>query len=275
MKKYFIYSKPFIYALPSVLIGIVVMYLQGISATIYMQNLVFLILGSIIACIYIKQRFTVKNTYETIIVCILILCSTFISAGIENIHRWISIGPLRLNVAFIFLPILLISINKLIEIDKQNISYICMIAVVIILLLQPDASMTTAFSGALIPIICSNYKSKVNAGIVLSILFIFVVISWLNLDSLPAVSYVENIIILAKESGWIYLLFSVFSFFIMLVPFAIINIQKSNIVISMSLGSFFIIVILCTIFGNFPVPLMGYGISPIIGYMLAVAHMQK
>lgn len=46
-------------------------------------------------------------------------------------------------------------------------------------------------------------------------------------------------------------------------------------VISTSLGLFFFVLILSAILGNFPVPLIGYGSSPIIGYLISVSYMEK
>ncbi len=181
------------------------------------------------AYVCMKHSFKIKNTYLTLVISILILSLTCVSPGIEDIHRWISIGSIRLNVAFICLPILLISINNLINIDKKHICYILIIVIV-------------------------------------TILGIFIVISWINLDNLAPVSYVEDIVILAQESGFIYLLFSLASFFVMIMPFGINVIHQSNSVISMSFALFFMTLILCGLFADFPVPLMGYGISPIIGY---------
>lgn len=40
---------------------------------------------------------------------------------------------------------------------------------------------------------------------------------------------------------------------------------------SICVGLYFIIILISTLFGNFPVPLMGYGISPIIGCFILIS----
>ena len=45
--------------------------------------------------------------------------------------------------------------------------------------------------------------------------------------------------------------------------------------ISRYIGFYYIIIILSMLFGNFPAPLMGYGISPIIGYYLSLIWYQN
>ena len=44
---------------------------------------------------------------------------------------------------------------------------------------------------------------------------------------------------------------------------------------SMCVGLYFIIILISTFWGNFPVPLMGYGISPIIDYFIAITWYAK
>lgn len=44
---------------------------------------------------------------------------------------------------------------------------------------------------------------------------------------------------------------------------------------SICIGLYFAILLLSTLFGNFPVPLMGYGFSPIIGYFISIMWYTK
>jgi hypothetical protein len=41
--------------------------------------------------------------------------------------------------------------------------------------------------------------------------------------------------------------------------------------LSFSLGIYFLISLLSSFFGNFPVPIIGYGTSPFIGYLIAIS----
>lgn len=279
--KIYKYMVPFFYALPSVLVGTLVMYIHNVSATIYLQNLVFLIICNVISSAYMFWTYNTKITTKEIwtisiaIASVIFLGSSFLAEGIDGVHRWIHIGPINLNSAFIALPILLIVINKLIENNHLKICIVLILAVAIILYLQPDASMISAFTVALLPVFFTECKNRLWDLVVAVILLFLSAISWCNLDSLQPVSYVENIIILAKESGWIYLIFCIAALLVMLWPFVKPNKCQQRKVISMSLGLFFFTLIMSTLFGNFPVPLIGYGISPILGYMISAAYVTK
>ena len=62
-------------------------------------------------------------------------------------------------------------------------------------------------------------------------------------------------------------LVALFSLLLLITPF--IHYPKKNDV-SISLGIYFLILLLATFFGHFPVMLMGYGVSPIIGYYIGL-----
>ena len=222
-----------------------------------------------------EYSFKMNGICVIVIVSVLLLCSSFLSTGIEGVHRWIQVGPISLNTAFICLPVLLIAINKLMALGQSKVCYILIPIIAGVLFLQPDASMISAFSIALLPIIMSNPISKLFKYCALTILLILSVISWWNIDNLHPVAYVEDIIVLAKEGGWLYLLLCVISLFSLLLPFVKIDRYQQDGIISVSLGLFFFVLILSTLVGDFPVPLIGYGISPIVGYMISVAYVEK
>jgi len=95
------------------------------------------------------------------------------------------------------------------------------------------------------------------------------VFAWYNLDSLPAVSYVEDILSLAWKISGVFGICSVLSLVLLPLPFFVLA-SKENRTIAYSLGLYFSMILLVTIFGNFPVMVMGYGISPIIGYFIGL-----
>lgn len=177
-------------------------------------------------------------------------------------------------MAFISLPVLLIAVYEMKKNRHSNICHILILIVAVVLFLQPDASMLSAFSIALIPFYYGNNKNKF-LKYSWTILLILSCISWANPADLDPVPYVEDIILLASNQSLIYLLCCVLSFMILLRPFFNRNICAHCKSISISFGLFFLVLILSTLLGNFPVSLIGYGVSPIIGYLLSVSYVPK
>lgn len=272
MKKQFI---PFFSALPSVLAGTLIMYICGISINIYIQNIIYLIIFSVLAGTYISKKYVIKQNrcYLISIINVLLLFSSLFFHGMSDVHRWINIGPIALNAAFITVPILLICIYIFSNSGHLQICYSLILIIAVILFLQPDASMLTAFLVALIPFYYANKNKLWKYSWI--ILLILAGVSWINIDTLEPVSYVEDILILAMNISWGYLFCFGLSFFVLLWPFFKRNHDKQYREISASLGLFFLCLIVSTLFGNFPVPLVGYGISPIVGYLASVSYVEK
>ncbi len=101
-------------------------------------------------------------------------------------------------------------------------------------------------------------------------LSLIIIFTWIYLDNLPPVAYVEDIVRMVSKMGIVWLALGITSLVILPLPFILFPPQNSKL-LSICLGIHFIVVLASTLFGNFPVPLMGYGISPILGYFIAIA----
>lgn len=143
------------------------------------------------------------------------------------------------------------------------------LAVSILLALQPDASQTTGFVVPMILLLLDKADKSVIRYSVSILISVIPLISWIYIDSLPPIAYVEGIIMMVKNLGTVWLLIGIYSLALLPLPFIILP-SKCYRLISFCLGLYFIIILISTVFGNFPVPLMGYGISPIIGYFIAI-----
>ena len=101
---------------------------------------------------------------------------------------------------------------------------------------------------------------------------VFVIMSWVFLDDLAPVPYVEDIIFLVADLGIVWFVLGILSLLLLLSPFFFYG--KKNI-ISLTLGVYFLMAMIVTLFGHFPLPIMGYGISPIIGYFIAISWLKR
>ena len=140
---------------------------------------------------------------------------------------------------------------------------------VLIFLFQPDASLVTAFSAAAVMLLIRKNSSNITKGLILIAAIGASAMAWYNLDSLPAISYVEDILSLAWEISGFFGICSVLSLMLLPLPFFVLA-GKENRTMAYSLGMYFSLILLATLFGNFPVMVIGYGISPIIGYFIGM-----
>lgn len=247
----------------------------GVGFHIWIQNMFIWVVG--ISFCYVMST---KNTFKFLDISplsiltflIFLLIMPFWFNGIEGVHRWITFGPFNFYIASICLPILIINLWTL-SINK-NLSFMIgfMFLIEGILLLQPDAGQITAFASASTIILWRAIENSIWKYISLLLLAFFVIASWIFLDHLAPVPYVEQIIFLVANMGSIFLCLGVLALLLLIYPF-FIPWKKDT--LSLALGLYFLMTILVTFAGHFPMPIMGYGISPIIGYLIAITAIQK
>lgn len=263
---------PFIVTLPSVMIGVIAMRFHGVPVFTYGQNIFCLVITGIISYFVISAK--AKGKFEnfanvTPFLGLLLLIFTLFGSGFQEVHRWVSIGPINFYVSSIILPCIMIGLWRVLQGKEWWISVIITACIALILTVQPDASQLTAFGIPMIIFILSKEGNKLFRFGIAGLLSVLIVFSWVFLDSLPPVSYVENIIRLVAEMGTMWLVFGITSLVILPLPFILFPPPDSKL-LSFGLGIYFAAILLSTQFGNFPVPLMGYGISPILGYFLSI-----
>ncbi|MFH7817977.1 hypothetical protein [Neobacillus thermocopriae] len=261
--------------LPSILIGTLAMVSYGVTVSLWMQNIIIWIIGTTLSSVFIiknkKRKFFIGNFSYTIIIVTLLILPFFFN-GLDGVHRWLSFGPINLYIASIILPLLLIHIWKLALNKREHYVLGLTIITSVILLFQPDAGQLTAFACA-----TAFFVWKILSNRMIKILFItftaaICVISWVFLDDLAPVPYVEHIIFLVADLGNFWFILGIFSLILLLFPFFFYG-RKS--MISLSLGVYYLMTMIVTLIGYFPMPIMGYGISPIIGYLISITWLNK
>lgn len=263
---------PLLITIPSIVIGIAAMYYNKVPTSIWAQNAAYLVVIGLISYFVALSKPKVRGSqfYNiSILISILFILLTFINAGMEGVHRWVSIGIIRFNVSMIVLPIIIISTWRLLQANQLWAAVITIVAVSILMLVQPDASQLTGFTIPMIVMLYNRSDKKLLRLFIIGILTVLVILSWVFLDNLPAVAYVEEIVGLLANMGLLWIALGVISLVILPVPFILFP-PKNLILPSRCLGLYFILILISTLFGNFPVPLMGYGISPIIGYFISI-----
>lgn len=262
----------FTLTIPSIAIGVLAMYQNHVPFAIWGQNIGCLILMSVISFLLITHKSNIAgNRYNQLLlpaaICALIL--PFANQGMEGVHRWISIGAVKLNVAMIVLPMILLELYQVLKIRGLTYAGVSAFIILLVLFFQPDASQLTGFAISVMIMLSLNTRSKKIRFLITGVSVLFIVLSWIRLDHLPPVNYVERILVMVADMGWIWFVSGVISLAILPAPFLLLP-PKNAVSVSRYIGCYYIVILLSTLFGNFPVPLMGYGISPIVGYYLSL-----
>ncbi|MCW3074670.1 MAG: hypothetical protein JWP69_1739 [Flaviaesturariibacter sp.] len=256
---------PFI-PLPATILGTCTMIYFDVPTYIWLLNITFVCLGTFTSLFFLRNPILPKksNPFIVFVILIILLLGTFYDNGIMNVHRWINFGSLQLNIGLLVSPLMLIQISR---ITNPKLAILFSAIATIIFFLQPDASLVSAFSVSIFVLLLRKFKAEVFTISYLLFTLFMVSYAWYNLDNLEPVSYVENIISLTKEISMALYLGSLISLLLLIIPFIYYS-KKDD--LSISLGIYFLVLLLATLFGHFPVMLMGYGISPIIGYFIGL-----
>lgn len=285
LKNWFMYL---FFAVPSIAIGAIIMYLNEVPTVIWLQNVIAFVVFSLISRIVVTKHLESKKSKDivAIVIIVLLLGMTFLNDGMEGVHRWIKVKGMWINVAMILMPALLILMGNLLEKEdyieeEKKLTKSCLLfailisgVVLVMLMLQPDASQLTGFAIPAAILICRKNKNLWFRSFFVCIVVGLVAISWIHLDHLPAVEYVENIVQLTAKSGTLWLIAGIIALILQPIPFFLLR-NKQIKSIARCVGLSIILINIATLFGNFPVPLMGYGISPIAGYVIALTMLYR
>ncbi|RLL40599.1 hypothetical protein D8M04_18810 [Oceanobacillus piezotolerans] len=268
------YFNSYFVMVPAIIIGTIAMVSFGVSPAIWVQNILIWIIGTVVGSIYLKRKKenVDRGNLALSIVLIALLVLPFGFAGIDGVHRWVTLGPISIYIASIILPFILIQYWTLVLNNRKQYAIGLTFLILIILLLQPDAGQLTAFACAAFIMMWKTIRHWTMKALSFIFMTALVIVSWVFLDDLAPVPYVEEIIFLVADLGNVWLLLGILSLVLLIIPF--FSYGKMN-PISLSLGVYFLLTMVVTFLGDFPMPIMGYGISPIIGYFIAITWLKK
>lgn len=205
---------------------------------------------------------------------------TLFSKGEESVHRWLSLGPFRLNASMALVPVVIFAISDLLRHNRVGAMALAL-SVLVILVLQPDAGQLTAFGFATAILLLLDQSLTVAIkGLSLLALGLAGAASWLRSDPLQPVEHVERILHLLAARGFWGTLAAVSSVLLLVTPIVVVALIRKrrgdrNWPLALSLFAYLVTCFAVTEFGFFPVPVIGAGIAPVIGYYLIGCVLNK
>jgi hypothetical protein len=266
--------------LPALGIGVLVMQRSGVSQTIWGQQLAA---GLVLMCLCAGLRVALRPAWRSrswawAVVggaALLLLTVTLAHPGVEGARRWVSLGPLQLHAAFVALTALLIVLCAVIRRESTASAgwlFPCVAGVAAgVLVLQPDASQASAFAVAVAVILLQRGRAHISDWAAGGIVVGSALLAWSRPDSLEAVPHVEGIVGLAASLGTGWAIASVLASGLLPLPFISSALRRrKQRPEGFSLAGYFGIVCVAPFVGPYPVPIVGYGLSPLLGYFAAL-----
>lgn len=259
-------------SLAAVVVGAAVCAMSGVPSTLWMRNIAAWCVGALAAAI-LAGRAGSGFLSAAVLLAPIGLAATLLNPGLEGVHRWLVAGPVRLNAAMLLLPSLVVATAVLAE-RRPWWCWIPAFAGLAVLALQPDASQATALALAICAIAASLRSHAIRARWALALAALAVAaFSWSRRDPLEPVPEVEEVIALAGSHSPLLAGLAV----AVLVAFAAApvlatarahraDVRRAGVALSVLFSAW----ITAPALGAFPVPLVGIGLSPILGAWLGV-----
>lgn len=244
--------------------GVQTMVLTGIPALRWIPNIAAWLVGGVAAIAIVRTTPGPRIWLAIPCIGVLLLAATLAAPGQMGVHRWISIGPVHVNVAALVLPAVVVALAKLGSAHRAP--PILATVLVAILVLQPDASQAVALALAclawLLPARTPSGWATIGsigglAGLSLA-----------QPDPLLPVPEVEQIIRLA---GSIHVFLAAVALTTLIGLPLLVRRSSPGDAAAMALAIYMAAVIVAPMFGWFPVPLVGAGMSSVLGFWLGVA----
>jgi|GEM_PF-265661 len=258
-----------LFPLPALAVGILVMRASGVPATAWGQNLAACVIGILLCLALARPRSSDAGLVAVGVLALGFLAATWLEPGVQGVHRWIGLGPVRLHAGALVLPLVLATLAGLERAGRGRASTLLSLATALVLVLQPDAAQATAFVAGAVVLLAPRRPAEGRAWVRLVPLLALGALSWLRRDPLAPVPHVEGIVGLAAELGAGWGVAAVASLLLLPIPFLAARRQGDGRV-GLALGTYVAVTILAAALGHFPVPVLGQGASPILGYFAAI-----
>jgi hypothetical protein len=246
-------------ALPALVVGVLTMRHLGVRTSVWSLNLAAAAAGLLLFA-FIRRPVKRPAWIVASAVSIAAILLPFAFAGMEGVHRWASVAGFGLHAAAIVAPLLVACVAAA---PSRRWAFTVAVASVIILGLQPDASEAIS-----VAIACCVLLAR-SPGFVV-VLIALAIASLFPDDPLKPVRHVEGIFAAVTARGTAWMLTGAVALILLPLPFLVAWVRQRQ-SLSLALGIYVALITLAPAWGVFPVPVMGYGVSPILGYFIALA----
>lgn len=259
-------------ALPALVTGIVAMRQLGVSRTAWSINIAATGLGLVVWAVVRRLPPPARPATRALLIVasIAAILLPFAFEGILGVYRWVAIGGLRLHASAIVAPLIVLcvaaaaahGIGRALAIGAISAS---------ILALQPDAAQATSLAAACaVVLVCTRTTQTHKLLLSVVVLIAIAAASFIRRDPLPPVAHVEEIFSIVSSGGPGPAAMATVALLLLPVPFFAAWYRQRR-VAALALGVYVATTLLAPAWGTFPVPVMGQGASPILGYFIALA----
>lgn len=246
--------------LPSVALGVLAMVCGGVSPVMWGQQIAAFVVFALLAGL-LGRTLRRLPAAACAAVLVLVLGVTLFGAEAGGARRWLDLLVFNVNAAMLVIPALLMLLGGM---ERPYPALICAAA---ILALQPDASQLTAFAAAVLPVLWLRRKNVLWSAVTLLALAVCLLRAFSVPVVMEPVEYCEGILEMLRGISPLLMAAGVLA--LALVPaFWAVRFGRDRSILMLSLAIYYAAAMLFGLSGAYPMPIMGFGLSPIAGFYL-------
>jgi len=250
-------------SLVTIALGAVAMAQDGIGPGLWLRNpIAWLVAGAL--AVFLARRGWLAAWMAP--AALIVVALSFIGPEQEGVHRWLGLGPIQLNAAALALPAAITGFSR----ERAWLAIACFVLIAGLLAWQPDISQLAGFAIASFVLAAHRFGWRgAIVSLVLGAALIAVCLS--RPDPLDPVPHVEGIFFMAWDKSPILSIAMAAGLGatalspLLLWPIAELRWK------ALALSGYFAATALACLFGAYPVPLAGYGLSFVVGWWLGIA----
>lgn len=254
-------------SLIAVATGAAVCAASGVPAALWGRNLAAWVVGAAIAA-GIAWAWRPATAPMALWLAPLGLGATFLAPGMDGVHRWTDLGPLHMNMAMLLLPAAIAALPA--ADGAGRLSWAATLLSLALLTAQPDASQATTLAAVVALVAAVSVRQMGPRLGLIAVAVGAAAVAWLRPDPLLPVPEVEGIVGLAFAVSPVAGGLAVLSLAaVAAAPMLWTRAAAPGLRLAgAALGLCLLGWAATPMFGAFPVPLVGVGLSPILGAWL-------
>ncbi|WP_166036993.1 hypothetical protein [Sphingosinicella sp. YJ22] len=249
-------------------LGILYLALAGAPARHIAINLAALAVGLAAYATIVMPKWQLRRAEGAVLPALglALVATALLGTPVEGAARWVPLGPLNLQVSLIVIPAMVVLFAR--RPDAAGTVGVTIAALG--LALQPDRGMAGALAAGIAAVALSRREPWVLIALVVAAAGLIATL--LQADNLPAMPWVDQVFYSSFDVQPVAGLAVVAGSVLLLIPAVAGAPQRS---VGLAFGAVWLAILAAAALGNYPTPLVGYGGSAIVGYLLSLSLMSR
>lgn len=262
-------------AVPALIGSVLLMRASGAASTLVVQQRVVFVAGVVVAVVVatLRPRGDRSSGPWTMVALALALFVPRLIAADEAPARWLQLGPMRLYLAPVLIPALLFILGTR-RATGPSTGLFVIGAAAVALWLQPDAAQLTAYACGVAVIVATSGTASAARVAILAALTVLAASCWWRPDPLAPVPHVEGVLHLAVSHGVVTGAAAIAAAVLPAITLAWLAWRASSFAL-LACAVYFAALVALAPLQVTPVPLLGFGAGPVLGYTALAAAVAR